>query len=269
MSTLGSLPSDAFLRNMPRCLDLADRLRLEAIITSVDIIDLAFGRLVEKLTAISGKNQRPVDDKTRIEVSIHCWTIIDNLHNFLQFTKKLINTPDDKLAVFANLAKDATLLRNSMDHFSTNLQNSAQKKGVSHPVYGAILFAAAADIYRKIRYISFPLGALHHAPQVSPVIDTHLVPPSAGIGHISFAAFDRQISFSTIVPALFLLIEDLDSQVKHSVTAQVQEAAAKDGLDADALLSQKVSGSMIFTLQFLPEDLETPPSLDDSSATTP
>jgi hypothetical protein len=140
-------------------------------------------------------------------------------------------------------------MRNYMDHFSSNIKNSANKKGHSHPVHGAILFANGINRNGEIEYITFMLGALHHESQVSPVLDSYRNVTAEGISNISFAAFDRDLSLSRLHEELSSFLSDFERGVEQATTDIIKAKALEVGDDAEALLKDCVSGTMKATLR--------------------
>ena len=241
------LPQDAFLRAMPRAIDLESRLRFEAIVTSVDIIDLAYRRLTDVLTRLARcSDVLAVISDARVDVTTHCWTIIDHLHNLRELTKKS-QEYDEWVATFTASIEPATLMRNAMDHLSGRLGNFSQTKGSALPMHGCISFAASTE--DGFEWIQLALGAPHHTQQHSAAIDMWMVAPTNTVDHINFAAFNDQLDFSRVVTELRELITGLNEAFETHVHEQAQQTATKNNIDVNKLLADRVTGTFFFRIR--------------------
>jgi hypothetical protein len=243
------LSDEAFLRNLPRCLDLGTRLRLEAIVTSYDIASFAFRQLCQLLEDVGSQPEGYVfATRERIQAAMLSWTIVDHLHNVRQLTKP-IQAAKEALLRFSQSVETATLMRNYMDHLFGNIGNLASMKGSSLPLHGFISFYLPATPDGYFDNVNFPLGGLQHAKQHSAAIDTWAAPPKAGVGDVNFAAFDLQINFSAAVAAMEETISTLNETCLQSARSQITDVAGSLRQDPDELLNNTVSGSYQFRLR--------------------
>ncbi len=246
------LPDDAFLRRMPRSLDLAERLRLEAIVTACDIIEYSFKKLTAVLETVSGPASDGSHRALKIEAAIYSWSLIDQLHNFRQLTKKLAHDGGRLNQLNDKIGSTATEMRNKMDHLKEGLGNLARKKGASHPLHGALSFATKLAENGWFEYLFFSLGDYHHGEQYSAIVDTHMPPPSEAVGNINFAAFGYQANLSEIVSEVRGAIEELNEHLSQYVVNAVAELAKREGLDADQLHKDIVSGAVVARMSLRP-----------------
>ena len=140
-------------------------------------------------------------------------------------------------------------MRNAMDHLHTNIKNAAGRKDAVDPLHGTVLFSGPLEADMTFEYVIVPLAALHRGRQVSPVIDTHAVPPTTGIGNISFAAFDNQLNLSEVVVRLSDALQSYNDSAERFCRQAIEQIAPEHGLDADQLWNAKVSGNVYFRVQ--------------------
>jgi hypothetical protein len=178
---------------------------------------------------------------------MYAWTIVDNVHNFRSFAKKLEMRPEGVLAQFVETYEVATRLRNAMDHRHTNLGNLS-KKGRTDPIYGALSFMAPKQDSggRFVHQVS--LGGLHHDAHVFPVIDTWCQPAQGQISNVRMGAFDATINLSDAVPSMLAAQRSLNESVEQNVKEQIHADAMDKGYDPGEVLKDTSGGPAWFVV---------------------
>lgn len=130
----------SFLRVVPSILDREQRLRIDALVFSADVMN-AHWNILRDIAAFVGSD---TDKMTRVRQSIllsSAWSIIDHLNNVRQLANSLVDPvegPGPKTALLLNLTEPARFLRNKMDHLNGNLKNLAKSKGGGSPLFGGL-----------------------------------------------------------------------------------------------------------------------------------
>ncbi len=248
------LPPDAFLRNMPRCLSLEDRLFFQTIITSYDVVNKSFNEICHFL--LYHKNGFFNLDLKNVDFTpliVHAWTIVDHVHLIRQvlmcFKQKGTLTSS-----YIENTKKFYEMRRSMDHVYQNFKNLSEKKGAHDPLHGQIMygFPTSADTFR---YIIIPLSPMHHISQVSPTIDT-LTTPTSFTDSIFFKAFGHTVNFAnTVKDTQTWLIQTNETFAEH-IKHQLIEVCTKDkAIDFDKEWANTVSGNVFVAMDFKPESI--------------
>ncbi|WP_037470646.1 hypothetical protein [Sinorhizobium fredii] len=246
------LLADAFLRQMPSSISVADRLRFEAIVTSCDVVEMAFRNLEQTLTNILEADLRNLSTRDITAMSMACWTIVDHVHVFLQFARKQAKVPGGILDAFQTDYGFVTQMRNAMDHLHANIRNAAERKGAVQPLHGSVTFSGPIRGDGTFEYIIVPLATMHRGSQLSPVIDTYAEPPASGVGNISFAAFDWQLSVTDVVVRLADALQAFNASAEHYCRQEIERIAPEHGLDPEELWDKRVKGNAYVRLQLLP-----------------
>lgn len=235
------LPDDDFLRNMPWCLDLADRLRFEAMVTAADVIDLSYKNLLQLLRHAMAPNIMRRTD--RLQMASLSWNIVDNIHSFRQLTRGL-NGPTTKQ--FHLDSEIITLLRNDMDHLATKIANLAKKKGAKYPVSGALMFnGPLQEDGQSFDIIMISLSGHQFPEMVSPIIDRESLTISDDVSDVQLASFGRQVNLSKLVSAVDDLVHRISDSLKQHCFQEIERLCAATGEDPVALLS-KTAGGVVF-----------------------
>lgn len=243
-----ALEKSAYLRNLPRCIDLEERLRSEAIVTACDIIEFSFTELMRLLSPLIGRDVPDVSEAERIQSALHCWSIVDQFYALRKLSKTI--SAKFGLTILDEFYPSVSKMRNAMDHLNNNLGNVGRKKGPNHPLHGAILFACGLNKAGNPEYITFGLGSLHHDSNVSPVIDVYSPILVHGVSNITFAAFGAELNLSKLTSTLREAVTRFDKETEMSALEKIREFARVNNVDADALINDRISGTMKIRMKF-------------------
>lgn len=249
------LPEDAYIRNLPRALELKLRLAYEALLNASDAITIAYGRLVENLKKVEVVGGFQITDIERTTIGMDCWTIVDSVHAIFQVVNRFpmgqLSSPDLK-----KYRETSSRMRNGMDHIHANIDNLSKKKGGQSPLYGNIMFATPIKNDLTYDILSLSIGAMRFNEEIGSVFGTQIIKYYDDIGNISFSAFGVQLEFTEILYVLKDAIVQHDAELRHVATKSLREHAKINGLDPIALASNTVRGTVIIKFSCR---LELPP----------
>ena len=142
------IPKESVLRKLPTVLNEEQRLRLEALVYSTDIITVSFSTL-RAIAAKYAEKFADAPDEDRMSMFLHAWSLIDQFHACRQIIKVLSQgNMGPNQTKFYNESEASHGLRNRMDHLSQNIPNLSRKKGLRFPVYGSLSwFSVGAHRY--------------------------------------------------------------------------------------------------------------------------
>jgi hypothetical protein len=226
------LRRNAFLRALPRVIDLEERLTLDALLMASDLASAAYDGMIGAIREYEKALHGAVYPPTKMAVALNTWALIDQAHNFRQGSKKPIFRQVLEYQKFVRDFESVTKMRNGMDHLASNVGNSAKRKGVGHPIYGAISYPKASSDHVTITSIIF--GSLQHDSFYGPILDMQK------LGSIHFAAFGKQINISEMMCSLEMAINSINDSYERHVKPMIRNFAEKNGLDFDKLLSDCV-----------------------------
>ena len=87
------LDDKAFIRRIPYALTLVQRLEIDGLLTSSDLVFHAYARVRDVLTGLLTQEFANVPRPISLDLALNCWSIIDNLHTFVSFARRLPAKP--------------------------------------------------------------------------------------------------------------------------------------------------------------------------------
>lgn len=246
------LPDNAFLRNVPRILDVKQRLAFEVLLIASDAISIAFERLKVSLRCVAVAENRMISDIDRTQIGMDCWTIVDNIHAFFQVAKTLDMKGLFQIEKIGKYRLDVACMRNGMDHIHQNLGNLSRSKGVKMPIYGNVTFTCPKSFDGSFEVVSLAIGGIQFEGNVSGVFDTRAIALVDDIGNITFEAFDRRVELGEMVTFLNEVIKSIDEKFKDEFNLKVIEFANTQECDVSALLQETVRGTIVVRLVCMP-----------------
>jgi len=232
------LPEEAFLRRMPRAIDLEERLLMDGLVTSADLAAFAFGRLRERLAQYEAGQGTGAPDRIKIlELAHFSWAIVDQIHNFRSTARRLSFPASERYEAFIKRTADVTTMRNGMDHMFANTRNRAKKKKAGFLPYGHLSYVVPVGLGLAFNVIN--LGSIQEESFISPLVDTHQV-PDEGICRISLAAFDQQIYLDEILSSLEEIIIEIDAFYEERITEQIRAICRQENIDPEKVLAYRL-----------------------------
>jgi hypothetical protein len=246
------LPDTSLLRKLPLTLNATQRLRLEALVFSTDLLVLALNNL-RHLATLRGAQINEITDVERKAMFVQAWAIVDHTHVVRQLLVDLANGKmGPKSTKFCSDAETATLLRNKMDHLHTNVGNLAKQKGMRAPLFGALTYLVVEPHQVKQRdgqnIIS---GATAVTVMAGTVPDGKLMFPMAttprGIPASAFKlfAFDREFDLEAAVLDLQEIMISMDNAFTTEINDQIDAIASRTGTPIDQLMAPALGGLAI------------------------
>ncbi|BCN13353.1 hypothetical protein RPSD_52380 (plasmid) [Ralstonia solanacearum] len=246
------LADNAFLRRLPTILNGTQTVQLEALVFSADAIDVSFERICS-LAIAHRENICSASRRVHVEMLMHAWTIVDCLHVVRQVLKVLdYRTP--KAVAFAQAYEAATLLRNRMDHLTSNAGNVAKAKG-RPPVYGALGYVCIPEAKLLIDggqvsvtgggIVSLSAGQFAGGGQVvliNPVGHELSVP----VGGFRLDAFGCSLELASAHRDFRALLAEIDERLAEQCTARARALSTERGIPMEELMANPPGGLAIY-----------------------
>jgi hypothetical protein len=239
------LPDDSFLRRLPAFLVPIDRLRLEAIVFSSDVLSNAYQSLCE--VAARFDHFRPFSTRERIALFSCVWTIVDQLDALRQLIQGLTNktpgpNPPQK---FLDLSQNARHMRNCMDHLNGNLKNLS-KKDRRIPLFGTVAYfvVGAGDVRDDsgARIVTGGTAVVVTAGSIAADELRMLVSLPQGnqavqipVGQFRFDAFDCRLDIDAVLLSLETTLVDMAKRVEDNLMGQLKTLSEQTGKDVSEL----------------------------------
>ncbi|HWA42762.1 MAG TPA: hypothetical protein VHA10_06090 [Hypericibacter adhaerens] len=248
---------DSFLSRLPSVIALEQRLALEAIGYALDLICLAYRRMLAQLRAVSPISDESISRSLLVLIFADAWLIVDQAHmlrSLLRSIEPKISTPT--IREFISTFENATFLRNEMDHLHQNINNISKSKKVLPPIYGAVSFARlhgadhnleitrATDI-RGAYLVTLTAGSFskdnHRLHCANPIGKSVEIP----VGHVQFNAFEHVINFSELNAAVEGLRALFDGEIRADIETKVREAAVAAGISPEEALRARTADLVV------------------------
>lgn len=209
--TLGpAAPARAFLHRLPGIINVRQRLILEAIGVSIDLIEqnvLSLKKLAVDGISIDLENIG-FSHGQRIMFSECAWSIVDHLYRIDRLLARDTSIQLPSMVEMTKIAKIARDLRNWMDHPERWLGNYVTQKSNSPPVFGVVSYNLVVpedytdgDPGKKILKGRTIVIVICSAMQIDPIISIEPFGKPSGrlevpIDHITLQAFGLAINLS-------------------------------------------------------------------------
>lgn len=222
------VPLESFLRNLPLGLCLEDRLRLDAIVLSTDIIVRAYSDL-QAVSVEVGKKVKQFQAENMAVVIGASWTIIDQLHACRQLLFQASrNNPGPLMRQFLAVSERASKLRNQMDHLKDNLGNLSNPKRNLGPLFGTISYLYSGwNDDGECHNITVGMGAIREKMNIFR-IDAGGKNVHRPVDHFTFTAFDLTIEFGPALAALELLLDHTASSISDQFRNHLEKLEQED-----------------------------------------
>ena len=245
--------SDSYILRPPAAISLKTRLCLEAIAFSIRAIMGALGT-IQRIVGAHAENPASISDEERIDLFLSAWAIIDQIH----MLRKLLTQIDDPkrepnyVKLFQVRYNNATMIRNKMDHLTTNLRNAAASKKRTANIFGSISYmitdaVPTEDAPGWCRLVAVPFGSLMASNQ-SIDVRIHEPPAEAGISYLKFSAFGIELPIYGIGQDITNLVTYLEKDVMRFVENGLARLEAA-GKNVEGARYQPPSG-LVMALRF-------------------
>ncbi len=135
------MPDEPSLRCLPKILDTEQRMALDMVIYSIDLVEIAMARLRYTANHIVSKlPEFDSDPRGRRSMYLDAWSLVNSVHDLRTILKAFPGTlKAPEISQFIKETEIATSLRNKIDHLPGNLSNLSDQKGAS-ALFGALSF---------------------------------------------------------------------------------------------------------------------------------
>jgi hypothetical protein len=197
------IADDSKLRLIPNSLDRKQILVVDGIRYSVDMADLAYGRLTEVLVQFA-KHQEPRREWFSLAFQ-DAWSLVDYIERLRKLIPHLpIKKSDPAFALFFRKAVDATELRHASQHLDNDLQKGER---LQSPVWGSLSWIeppqAGNKFARGFLIVSGAIFDVAEHPIVNPVGKVLRSPASL----ITLSLGTKQICFSEVMQTLVAAVK--------------------------------------------------------------
>ncbi len=247
---VGAIVSEkSYLRRLPIVLDETDRMRIDAIVFSCDVIEEAHHTLIQTAEEV-GHDIEKLNKKNTMRAISRCWTIIDQLYAIRQTIQSMSKEQGDPLTQeFMRLSVNAKLLRNRMDHLAQNIKNISKKTGRTQPIFGTLSYVYAG--HPPISYGSIVLvtaGSLNSSitmPTINPSSQPFVTPADL----FELTAHGITLRFNLVLTALQNFIKQFEIKIEEGIQKQIIEYASKNDTSIEELSASPGAG-LSFMLRF-------------------
>ena len=246
------LASDTFFRQVPKALEVRQRLILEGAGWAINSIYWAFDQL--KAAAREVKFDAAGHDSEH-GIFVSCWSIIDQCHMLRKLLSELPILPGGPTEYFIKNYERVTLIRNAMDHLHNQLNNLAESKKQRPPIFGVLSFcmftdddmAEQPDGSKKAlgcQVVALTAGSLTHQNHTWHIANPTGKRIEVPLGCFEFEAFDHIVSFSELIEDVNALVNHYNTEIKQKIDEGIRAAASEKGLDTEAVLKERGGGGI-------------------------
>lgn len=261
------VPPDAFLRTIPKVLNINQRLHFGAIVFACDVIEDALNRL-HTIAKHHGTKLGEQPEWIHAQALSACWAMVDQVHVLRQAIAMSVPARYRKAHEFCDKYAFVKKMRDAMDHVNFQINNISKIKSSRAALFGSIRYceweshyrqSPAGDRFIKGRVVCINSGPVLSGPTSFPVIDNskpmRIDPPISG--YLFFAA-DQRFDLDELPLDLARMMRMLDADIKKNILEQL---GSMTGSDLDDLLSSvsrqaQITLEVEFPIEIAPRDPE-------------
>lgn len=246
------IPDDSFLRCVPQCLAIPQRLPIQTVAFCIDTIYAAHARLQQAAAVIHDNSQESgsitMSRTERVLLFADVWTIVDNIHTIRSLFQKEGVKEGGVRDQFLKATEDFSLARNMRDHIAGNVKNIASAKDGRPPPHGILNFSvflkgaepANPTIGMDGAFIYTIMSDFtHHNHEFIALVAGLEEQVHIPVGSFKLEVLGRTLNLSKVVIDLPKLIEVYDTIVRQDVENAIREFCEKDGThDPDKLIRE-------------------------------
>lgn len=256
------LTDKSFLRQVPHALEMKTRIALEGVGWAIDSISIAF----EAMRVLAVDFDVSVNSTTNEHhLFVHCWSMVDQCHMLRSLLKRLPPKLGGEIEAFVHKTEPYTLIRNSMDHLPSMIENIVKSEKTRPPIFGALSFCKlSADDVNDGRAVSCTVvsvtaGSLTPSNEGWQILNPSGKELAFPVGAFEFEAFGHVVSLSDLMKDVQRLVEHFDRVTGPELDARIRAVVKKGGFDMEKHLSLRGGGGLKIALKvgFLEAD-ETP-----------
>jgi hypothetical protein len=248
------LPKNSFFKNIPKVIELEQRLVFEAAGWAIDTIFLSYEAM--RATAATIKPSSEHLELASHEIFTRAWAMIDQTHMLRSLLRRLSPPEESQTAMFIMNYEAVTSLRNAMDHLHGNIKNLANKAKPLPPVFGALSFCAVGpdqvakaqdgtNVIRGCRVFTLTAGAFTHPTHRFVMTNPAGRRIELPVDLFEFEAFEHRICLSDLVRDLSKLVELYDTVGRQSRDDDLRKFARENSLDEEKILNECLAGTVL------------------------
>jgi hypothetical protein len=253
------------LRCLPKILVTEQRMALDMVIYSIDLVEVAMARL--QLAArhiISKYPEMDSDRRIRRGMYLDAWSVVNSIHDLRTILGKFpgeLKAPE--ITKFIDETEVTTHLRNGIDHLPGSINNLAKKKGPS-ALFGGLSFVWVYELREmgipaRSRICVLPTGHFHREGERVNMADPFSI-KEGPVDSFTLNAFNRMINLSDMARKVAAFGKFMNEAVGAHIKQSVEEKAQELGLDAADLLQHAAADGMFVVDMTYNYDAEAPPS---------
>lgn len=154
---------DSLLRRLPVGLDDRQRMFIDGISVTLQMLDVAFERLKQGLAELSPARQ---DEMFYAPVLLDAWSMVDSANRLallLRYMKNVKKTP--QMRVFKKHLEAVEPLRNSIQHLNKDIQRTAADGAAT---WGTLSWVVVADRNNARAFVAVPGATVTRRGVVAP-----------------------------------------------------------------------------------------------------
>ena len=243
------MPDEPSLRCLPKILETEQRMALDMVIYSIDLVEIAMMRL--RYTAghiISKYPEFDSDLRVRRGMYLDAWSLVNSVHDLRTILKAFPGTlRAPEISQFIKETEIASILRNKIDHLPGNLSNLSDQKGAS-ALFGGLSFVWIYEFKEggeppKARICAVATGHFHREGERMNMADPFDI-KEIPLDNFTLNAFKRTVNLSDMARKVAAFGKFLNEAVGTHIRQTVQEKAQELGLSADELMQHAAADGM-------------------------
>lgn len=246
------LPTGSYLRRLPACLDVHQRLYLQALVHSADVLEAAYRRAC--LLGLDLPNENARVDRAP-EMFILAWSMIDHL----QITRRILaailpSDPGGAHEQFMTVSQGADSIRSRQSEKLSDLSGAhiASLSSDDTHFFGELRYLVPSTVKeqndkyivthgRTVLLSSGPLYDGQDMDLLSPTSELHDQP----IHGLTLRAFGYEVSFKRSLSALRHLLLVMGLRIEEQLNSVLQAQAAETGIPLESLQASSDGRSLI------------------------
>ncbi len=228
------MPDNSFLRSLPKVLDTNQRMALDMVIYSIDLVEIAMARLRHAgHHMVSKLPEFDKDPRGRRAMYLDAWSLVNSVHDLRTILKKFPGTLEaPEISKFIEETEIATTLRNKIDHLPGNLLNLRDQKSAS-ALFGSLSFVWLYEfrddgIPTKAKICIVSTGHFHREGERMAAADPFCIKESP-VDNFTLNAFKGVVNLSDMARKVAAFGKFMNNSVGAHIKQSVEDKAARAG----------------------------------------
>lgn len=234
---------NSFLRRLPNILEAEQRMRLDALVFSADMLQHAWITLVQVATSL-GSGREGAIRRERALLFAAAWSIVDHLNAARQLLQSLPHEGEEgpRWKALMQALEPARKLRNQMDHLTQKIGNLAKQKGRRSAIFGTLSYFLAGDMALANGHAILIQSGLVHGQETWNVVNPagRTIAPPADL--FTLSAFGENFELGPPIAALADWLATTSKSIESQAGNAVKALAAQTGHSTEQLLAHSGAG---------------------------